>query len=190
MISAFPEEVDYQSLLSKILNRTKKPDEDMITYYYEKMALIDAFNFNDKIAVNLLIGGLANTEIEAAAKAGRHETPASLLQFLKSFKRENRPMKNYIRKMMGSAKSKTYRRYWQDGNVKCYNCNKAGHIAANCPNRKPSSSKVVLAAKDDQVNLNKKYFMDVRLNGQCVKAFVDFGSSVMLMTKSTAESFK
>lgn len=60
----------------------------MMTYYYEKMALIDAFNFDEKIAVNLLIGGLANSEIQAAAKAGRHETMTSLLQFLKSFKKD------------------------------------------------------------------------------------------------------
>lgn len=188
--SAFPEEVDYQSLLFKILNRTKKPDEEMIVYYYEKMALIESFNFEDKVAVNLLIGGLTNTEIAAAAKAGRHETPASLLQFLKGFKKDSRPMKNNVKKFVGSAKHKPYHRHMQAGVVKCYHCNKVGHIAPYCPNKKPSSSKVVLATKNDQVNLNKKYFLDARLNGHCVRAFVDFGSSVMLLTKSTAELLK
>lgn len=84
---AFPTEVDYQKMLEKIIQRVKQPEEDMLTYYYyyyEKLALLNVFNFNNKLAVDLLIGGLQDVSLKAAAKAGRHQTPSSLLQFLKT----------------------------------------------------------------------------------------------------------
>lgn len=65
----FPEKIDYHGLLEKNLQRKKRED---ITYYYKKMALIEAFNFENKEAVNLAIGELRNSEMQATVKARRH----------------------------------------------------------------------------------------------------------------------
>lgn len=46
----------------------------MLTYYNKKMALINAFNFENKIAVQLLIRGLKkNPKLQTATIIGRHE---------------------------------------------------------------------------------------------------------------------
>lgn len=70
--SAFPVRVDYDALLKKMLNRRKQPHEDMLKYYYKKMALITTAEITGDKAVNLLINGLNNTSIEYSAKGGNY----------------------------------------------------------------------------------------------------------------------
>lgn len=185
---SFPEEIDYQHLLTKILNRTKKADESMMTYYYEKMSLMELFDFNNKIKVNLLIGGITNPEIQAAAKAGQHEAPENLLQFLKTFNQDTF-RKNTSRKMPSFKKGRVYKPRNASGPTRCFSCNELGHIAPNCPKKKGSTKKVYMT-KDAQVGQNFKYFKNARLNGQGVHAFIDFGSSVMAINKSTVDALK
>lgn len=70
--------------MTRILQRVKREDESMISYYYNKLALIRLMEFKDEVAIDLLIGGLRNHTIEAAARAASFKTPAALLQYLKT----------------------------------------------------------------------------------------------------------
>lgn len=82
----FAEEVNFEAILTKMLQRTKRHGEDILTYFYEKLSLINACEFAGEKAVDLLIGGLKDASLQAGAKASRHETPTGLLQFLKTLK--------------------------------------------------------------------------------------------------------
>lgn len=74
--------MNYQTLLGKILNRTKQDSEHMHTYYYQKMALMAKMKFDNDVMVDLLIGGLTDKTVQAAAMAGNHQRSQDLLQFL------------------------------------------------------------------------------------------------------------
>lgn len=179
----FPEDIDYENLLAKIVQRLKKPDEEMLTYYYEKLALISHFTFEDKVIVNLLIGGLKNyPEIQAGAKAGNHGTPESLLQYLKTFKKENVSATTLPREKrhVFPKKRNNFKPYHGEtrDKVKCFFCNKAGHIAPECPRKREDKQKTVMATRNGKVNMSSKYFMHVRVNERKERAFVDFGSTV------------
>lgn len=80
--NAFPTTINYQELLGKMLNRYKR--KNVLAYCYEKMALMSKFKFVDEVTIDVLIGGIADLSLRAAAKAGRHQKPEELLQFLKS----------------------------------------------------------------------------------------------------------
>lgn len=64
-----------------MLHRVKISDENMFTYYQEKLALINACGIEGTRVVNLLLGGLKTTTIQAVARPGDHQTPVSLLRF-------------------------------------------------------------------------------------------------------------
>lgn len=185
LMESFHDDVNYPNVMRKILNRTTKPDEDLLVYYHEKLALIDVLNFTDKVAVSLLIDGLTNSEIKASARAGRHKTPASLLQYLKTFRSEAGPSREPPKKAP-PKRGRVFRPYPRRS-VKCFHCNEMGHIAPNCPKKRGKSYKNVMTTKSNQVSSKDKYFMSVLLNGESVRAFIDFGSSVMTMNETTAK---
>ncbi|KAJ8916461.1 hypothetical protein NQ315_014678 [Exocentrus adspersus] len=77
---AFPEHVEYATALRRLLQREKLPQEDMATYYYSKMELLQLCEITGKKAVSCIIDGLNDPATQNSARAGRYSTPESLYE--------------------------------------------------------------------------------------------------------------
>lgn len=191
---SFSEEINYEAVLEKLVKRVKRPDEDLLTYYYDKLTLLQPFKFDDKIAVNLLVGGLkTEREVWASAKASNHSTPSSLLQLLKSYGSNSLHVKaSSSKRIEFRSRNKPYAH--RESQKRCFSCGKVGHISRDCFRKKEhpvgQPSKEVMTTKNDKVPLNNKYFMNAEMNGHGVRVFVDFGSSAMLIKKKTADTLQ
>lgn len=124
---AFPASVDYTALLKKMLEQVKMPQEDLLKYFYEKLALINAAEISGEKAVNLLINEIGNETIQHAAKVGNYKQPDDLLIYLKALTpgpttttRERVPSRRDVR-----PKSYQERRD-RDVGVRCFYCRKRG----------------------------------------------------------------
>ncbi|KAF2891948.1 hypothetical protein ILUMI_14225, partial [Ignelater luminosus] len=82
--NAFPSRVDYFETLRRMLAREKCPSESYLRYFYEKSALLAACKIEGTDGVSCLIGGITDRVVQAAARAGDHATPESLLSYLKT----------------------------------------------------------------------------------------------------------
>lgn len=176
LAEAFPSERDYDTLLRKMLDRVRRPQEDLLKYYYEKLALINACDIKETKKVSLLISGLNVTTIKHAARVGNFKTPENLLEYLKTIELESPrdPVK-----FKSTHSPATY-----NGNRnRCFTCRKHGHLQANCPNKR--LQRKTLLATNSKVKSDEKYVLIAYLNGKPLKAFVDFGSSVMTIKSET-----
>lgn len=190
---AFPEETDYANSLRKMLARRKEPNEDLLKYYYEKLALITATGTNGARAVNLLLDGISDATIQHAAKVAKFQEPEDLLVYFKTVKtsvgtvdqRKDKLYKKEPRKPVQTAN-------YKDFTPRCYRCNQRGHIRTNCPMKGNRNTETVkaLTTNGKKVNGNSKYFVMVKLNGHDVHAFIDFGATVMTINKSTVLRMK
>lgn len=189
LMETFPDQNDYEALLNKMLQRVKKTDENMLTYYYEKLALINACDITGERAVSLLIGGLRTTNLQPAARAGGHKTPQSLLQFLKACNDIPQPMQSRTTPRL-MEKKKWGKRFEPSTKVRCFTCNGWGHKSPQCPQRKPKPQKPsnVLATTSNKVDQNSKFFVHAYIEGIKVDAYVDFGSSVMTIQQQVANN--
>lgn len=66
----FPEKVDVQ-LLRTLLQRQKQEHESMMSYFYEKMALMLIIELKHEVMIDLLIDGIRDAPIRAGARAGK-----------------------------------------------------------------------------------------------------------------------
>lgn len=78
LIEAFPSQREYYDLLMEMIKRVKKPEENYIKYYYEKIALTNLCGIKGKNAVSCILGGISNQIVITGAKAGQYQTPETL----------------------------------------------------------------------------------------------------------------
>ncbi|KAK4872980.1 hypothetical protein RN001_015009 [Aquatica leii] len=79
---AFPYKKDFCELLNEMQRRRKRPDETYTKYYYEKCVLLNSCKIQGTDAVSCLIGGIDDNVVKTDARAGKHQTPESLHEFL------------------------------------------------------------------------------------------------------------
>lgn len=153
----FPENIDFATILRKMLNRQKLPNESMTTYYFEKMELLRICEITGKKSVSCIIDGILDPVIQNSARAGRYVSPEALYeQYLFALGVENvrkptneestsnivipgRDLRHKTRKRQHSQPR------MENIQMKCFNCHEKGHVFAKC--KKPK----VFCAKCNRV---------------------------------------
>lgn len=130
---AFPAKRDYFQGLEKMMQRVKRRDESFISYYYEKVALLNECRIQGADAVSCIIGGISDGTIQTAARANDYQEPETLLNFLRScdssvtFQTASHPQSKGKVSSRFLVKSKEPRPRFV-----CFKCNKPGHKATEC----------------------------------------------------------
>ncbi|WP_253302469.1 reverse transcriptase domain-containing protein [Wolbachia endosymbiont of Psylliodes chrysocephala] len=208
--TTFPSHHDYASQLRKMLQRTKMSLESWDKYYFEKMELVRACEIFGKKAVSCTIDGITEQNIKTGAKAGRYSTPESLYsEFLSTLpttsysnQSERRQLHQNSRIEKPSMK-KSISQNNTNTSLKCYNCKGEGHPYFKCPKPKIKCSMCKLMGHSAENCKNKPktilkcsnvmdnsgcYFLDCKVNGVMMKAFVDTGCSVVVIREEDAKN--
>ncbi|KAF9803200.1 hypothetical protein SFRURICE_018351 [Spodoptera frugiperda] len=76
--------------------------------------------------------------------------------------------------------------------VRCNQCHRVGHKVEKCPAKAEDKNNKVANTQNTMcislANSNSKFYKDVLVNGIPTKAFIDFGSDVCLLARSTSEN--
>ena len=85
-VKAFPSDMDFYKLLTVMIHRVKKPEEDLSSYFNYKIALLNNCGISGRKAVSCLIGGLSddNRNLKFEALNKNFATPEDLYNFLNS----------------------------------------------------------------------------------------------------------
>lgn len=143
--AAFPSQRDFYEVLSDMMRRRKQPEESYAKYFYEKQALLNSCKIFGGDAVSCILGGITDPIVKTGAKAGNHQTPESLLNYLSLLNdtaasvsdRSERVMQKALKRRQHELElpQKRSRRAEQ---VTCFSCGKPGHKAKEC--RKSTSA--------------------------------------------------
>lgn len=209
---AFPEHSDYAASLRKLIERTKKSNETMATYYYNKLELLQICKITGRDAVSCIIDGLGTTTLQNGARAGRYEIPERLYEeYLSQITEDeagsDRQNKNSKRRNdeQTSNENTTHinkiRREERPQNsrhqkVRCFNCSATGHIATKCPKPRKSCEnckllghvsseckrKKTVCTLESQ-KTNKVYFVDCKINNIPTRGYIDTGSAAVTINE-------
>lgn len=155
LTSTFKPRRDFYDALQDIARRRKRSEEGYADYYFDMMALLNTNGVTGANAVSCLIGGIGNEIVKAGAKAGRHQTPESLYEYLctcsdrsqpiqaSSFKRRDKQRHNYDHRQrkyifQDKPEPRDVKPYKERTNlkelaqIKCFRCGLTGHFANKC----------------------------------------------------------
>jgi hypothetical protein len=159
---AFPSKRDFYEDLGTMMRRRKRLDESYAKYLHEMTALLNACKITGTDAVSCIIGGIDDVIVKTGARAGNHQTPEALYQYLfslvetprnsqrassskidhktKSYKEAETGARKTIYKCFicgktGHTSRQCYKNKDKRGKL-CYVCHKAGHFEADCPSKK------------------------------------------------------
>lgn len=148
----FPDDMDYHGILTNMLQRTKRSDEDLSSYFNYKIVLLRNCNIIGRKAVSCLIGGLPDTlnEIKTNALDKNFATAEELYKFL-------------IDENIEDLET-------EGNNRKCNSCGKTGQ----CDCHKPEPKIIVI--QDDVVarpKISLKCYKDIFVGGHKLKCLYD-----------------
>lgn len=211
ILEAFPQSFDYAEALKEMLSRKKLFNETMTHYFYSKCTMLTKCEISGVKAVACVIEGLP-FHLKTSARAGNYRTPGELYsQFLcmNDERRVNQgqPPRNVNRHRQIVPSSTVFtNEHGRDlkdkrasSTVTCYLCNEPGHVVRSCP-KNPNAIKCDNCGKFNHkteqcfqktmnvvaVQVNKSYFKDILLNGLEVRAYLDTGAQVNLISRSCA----
>lgn len=138
LIRAFPSQRDFHDIFEEMMKRKKRRDETFAQYFYEKQALINACELNERQAVSCIIGGILDANVRIGAKAAHCQDPESLFDYLRTLNEDvHQPSTSSgygMRRPVSNAhyvdKKRRYERN-HSGPV-CINCKKPGHSMRFC----------------------------------------------------------
>lgn len=142
LANTFPPTRDLHLLMTKMLALQPKSNQSLYEYCYEKLALIKKMNLNlsGVDEVNLIIGGLENSNAKFAVKAANIDDPSKLAVYLKAFEPPVTDLKINKHNPVSATNVKTQVELVERNRnklrhiTKCYNCNRPGHKQYDCPN--------------------------------------------------------
>ncbi|KAL0832340.1 hypothetical protein ABMA28_001773 [Loxostege sticticalis] len=209
LIKTFPTVQNYAQLLHEMLDRKVKVNEDLETYFYHKMILLNRCGIFGKQAIDCVIYGLEDRSMRLGAQAANYSEPEELLSYFKSVKVDDGKDRRVIFKkkseFLGENNTKT-----TAATIKCFNCGEVGHPSFKCS--KPliscnickrlghlasacrrlqkniiddkntidkSVSEVKLAG-----NLDDKYVLPILVNNKPKTCYIDLGSQCTLIKLS------
>lgn len=148
--SSFPDDMDYHLTLTNMLQRTKRADEDLSSYFNYKIVLLRNCNIIGRKAVSCLIGGLPDTlnDIKSTALEKNFATPEELYKFLMDENIEEAENQNSTRK--------------------CSTCGKRGHCDCRKSEGKVSQHEDILRPKGAI-----KCYKDIYVSGSKLKCLYD-----------------
>ncbi|GJQ67939.1 hypothetical protein Trydic_g16696 [Trypoxylus dichotomus] len=148
--TSFPDDMDYHSNLTNMLERTKEPDEDLSSYFNYKIVLLRNCNITGRKAVSCLIGGLPDTagKLKTNALDKNFATPEELYKFL---------MDENIEEMESPG-----------NNRKCNTCGKRGHCDCS-----KNEGKLLLHGESLRNKGSVKCYKDIYVSGNKLKCFCD-----------------
>lgn len=137
--NTFPTELNYPVAMEEMLARKKKESETYITYYYEKLALLNRLEIEGPRAVSFITHGILDLIVKNTAEGGRHQTPESLFLYLSSISpgqpKGGKPFKQNAKNAGGAQR--------------CSICGKRNHQTKDCWCAGSGKSKVTEPPKGD-----------------------------------------
>lgn len=216
LLRSFPEHQDFGTLLHKLVDRTKNPNESWEQYYFDKMELLNACDITGKRAISCIIDGIQDSTTQAGARAGRYETPDALYaEYLSALKPERTERTTILHKRPypvmqrygggGPSQDKKSKLHTHTNVQRCYNCKERGHFSNKCTKPKiecTSCKRLGHLAKDcrrsthvkNQIvqdtysDCNGNYYFDCWVNGKPLQAYVDTGCAAVLLKEDEAKS--
>lgn len=206
---AFPSSRGIAANLKEFVNLERKPNEDVVSFYYTKLKLGKHCELPDHVIADVIIFTLNDDLLKASADAAGCKTTEQLLRFLvesnytgtnKEVKRQQPQNRvNNSNKsgcfICGKLNHKASNCYLRKSDKRtdpkktiltCNFCKKPGHIRDNCFALK---SRPELSAKINVVSVDEaKYHVTAKINNVDVPAYIDFGSACNIMKLETAKS--
>lgn len=139
LLKCFPDDRNYADRLSEMLNRRSRREETLEEYFYEKAKLVSRCNIRGKDAVDCIIHGIFDHNIQLNAQGSNFKRPSQLLRYLRSISVKNvRTMTDTKKPILPNkinSNRLTDRAAKQNAprGVRCYNCSEVGHTVPKCP---------------------------------------------------------
>ena len=131
---AFPPSKGFHQKLLELMARKKLPNETFAQYYYEKLALVNACEFEGDKAVDCIIGDINDQSVINSARAGKFKKPEELFAYLSTVQVNSVKASHTFAKKSGSSQNAG------SSVVVCHKCHKKGHIARNCFSANPAGN--------------------------------------------------
>lgn len=140
LLKCFPDDRNYADRLTEMLNRRSRREETLEEYFYEKSKLVSRCNIRGKDAVDCIIHGIYDHNVQLNAQGANFKRPSQLLRYLRSISIKNiRPILD-ARKPVPPSKINTNKSIDKSTKfsnsvrtVKCFNCSEVGHTVPKCP---------------------------------------------------------
>lgn len=147
LVRAFPRRSDYYIYVKKMMVRRKKREETYVTYYNDKMKLMESMNLTAEQKISCIFGGITDILVCCVGRVGDYKSPEELLDYFKSCDDKESveaaaEIKKEVKFIPNSQKFKAKVQKKPTLNpamnqkindmTKCFDCRRYGHTVVEC----------------------------------------------------------